>query len=407
MVKRRILPASRRSTFRASGFVSALVLALLYTMIVPMASTVAEEDNWTGSPSIVASVKFDDDLPMYHSGFCRVSSFCFDEASGVFYVADLFHHSIIRLSGDGARSRIVLPTHMSLGSIEFYAGQIYVLDNVQDLSEPARLHVLSTDGNVVASYEIPLHDDYSHPVSGEKLYRKMQTVYATDDGVVISDGREFLLQSGQFVQGAQISVIPDESAREGLQLRCNIVQYEDSRFVAPTYFGLVQPLVLKILDDKRLCLSFWDVKEPGLYRKVAAITSFTGEMMVHYIPLGSSFLNDPIRFDSSGQLYVASLDGNDLTISKVSEFSTTEREVLAHQTTPYWGGTVSSEEANAGESELTEQEAPSTPATEANEEDTSDYRDTNSTFLYFCIGIGIVAIVWVIRRRIAGERSNS
>lgn len=282
----------------------------------------------------LAEVTFTDDLPMSTSGFGRTSSFCIDEASGSLYIADCLRSCIIHVAADGSRKDIPLPIPMSLGSIEFHDGKIYVLDNVRDLSAPAKLHVLSREGKLDASYEIPFHEDNPHPITGEKLYRKLETVYSTNKGVVVSDGNEFVLQEGRFIPYDEIAFV---QRRHDQQQGFAELRYAGRSYKVTTCFELSQPFALKRLQDGSTCFSYWDVKDYGMYRRVAAVASPLGETKLHYLPLGSSFFNDPIRFDSRGQLYVASLEGRTLVISLVSRFSTSEAESLVKQIAPYWG----------------------------------------------------------------------
>ena len=65
-----------------------LVCALFLTASVPAISRAAYEGDEENLPEIIARVSFDDELPLFESGFCRVKSFCLDEVSGTFYVTD-------------------------------------------------------------------------------------------------------------------------------------------------------------------------------------------------------------------------------------------------------------------------------------------------------------------------------
>ncbi|HBK84542.1 MAG TPA: hypothetical protein DDZ53_00765 [Firmicutes bacterium] len=122
---------------------------------------------------------------------------------------------------------------------------------------------------------------------------------------------------------------------------------------------------------------------------------------MHYLPLGASFITDPIRFDSLGQLYVASLDGRKLTISRVHQFSTTEREALMLQTEGYWGENMGDPNDTAASLEEGSQQSITTPVSVVGQQVTNqdNLESKNVAYRYFYVVLVLAAIILLVGQR--------
>ncbi len=392
-----MLKVNQETNSRSLAYRLLVLLAILLILFGPRnASTEGER----GAETAVVEIEFKDDKPMHHSGACRVSSFCYDEGSGAFFVADSFGGCIVKIAADGSRTDISLPALMSIGSIEYSDGALYILDNMQDLSDPAKLHIMSLAGDVLATHEILLFEDMPPSTTGENTYRKLTTIYAAEAGLIISDGTEYLLQAGDFSHYGRVEIQQEEL--NSVQPRPVVLSYAGTYYQVEACFELMQPLALKTLSDNRVCFSYWDVKGFGMYRKVAAIASPSGELAVHYLPLGASFITDPIRFDSQGQLYVASLEGRKLTISQVHQFSTAERETLILQTEGYWGENIGDPIDTAGSLEEGLQQSTTTPVSTVGQEVIiqDDLESKNEAYRYFHVVLVLTAVIMLVGQRI-------
>ena len=115
-----------------------------------------------------------------------------------------------------------------------------------------------------------------------------------------------------------------------------------------------------------------------------------------------SFITDPIRFDSQGQLYVASLEGRKLTISQVHQFSTAERETLILQTEGYWGENIGDPIDTAGSLEEGLQQSTTTPVSTVGQEVIiqDDLESKNEAYRYFHVVLVLTAVIMLVGQRI-------